>query len=509
MNCRFSDFKMEKREVLKLCMENGFFLDRGMLDYFVGLSEDEVGDIIMKLKGFSISEKILTQKVFDKYRSKLGIFSSESENKGVIVLKDIKGNSGKMLSGDFISYFRSRFEVLRDILIKKGFDNLISIRRLGNDNGVFCVIGMIYDKRITKNKNLLIEVEDLTGRVIILVNRDNKQLFKQAKQLLLDDVVAFKCSGSSKMLFATEFVYPDSCLDSEKFGNKDEFVAFVSDLHVGSRNFLEGNLMKFINWLNGEVGDSRQKSLAKKVKYLILAGDNIEGVGVYPGQEKFLKIKGCRGQYEKLAEILGKLRKDIEIVMCPGTHDAVWLGEPQISIADKWCSGLSSLDNLKLVSNPSLLEIGGLKIMVYCGGSLNEFIDEINDIRINYGHKSPVRVVEEILKRRHLAPIYGKMDIIPNKFEDELFLDELMDVFVVGGQHRSMIGNYNNILTISTSCFQSRTDFEEKVGNNPDPCKVPILNLKSKEIKILDFSSNEIKWEWGDNLVCDVGGENT
>jgi len=48
---------------------------------------------------------------------------------------------------------------------------------------------------------------------------------------------------------------------------------------------------------------------------------------------------------------------------------------------------------------------------------------------------------------------------------------------------------YNNILLVASSCWQAKTPFEEKVGNNPDPCKVPVFNLKSREIKILDFST--------------------
>lgn len=511
---------MEKQDVLKLCMDNGFFLDRGMLDFFI--ENENVEEIISKLKNLNVSEKILTKDVFEKYRGKLNCSfdnCSEKEN-SVEILKDIKTNSGKIESRDFVSYFRARFDVLKDVLIKRGdLENLSSIRRIGLDNGIFCVVGMVFDKHITKNKNLLIEVEDLTGRTIVLINRENKELFERARSLLLDDVVAFKCSGSSKMLFASDFIYPDACLNSEKFGNKDEFVAFSGDFHVGSKMFLEGNLMRFVEWLNGSVGDERQKSLARKVKHLILSGDNIEGVGVYPGQEKFLNIKGCRDQYDKLAEILNKIRKDVEIIMCPGQHDAVWVGEPQPSILEKWGGSLNKMKNLKLISNPSLIEIGGLKIMIYHGSNLNKLIDEIPELRSLILNKSNfsgldsvgqnsyiIGAVKEVLKRRHLAPVYGEMDIIPNKIEDDLVLGDLPDIFVIGGQHRAMVGSYNNILIVSSSCWQSRTDFEEKVGNEPDPCRVPILNLKSKEIKILDFSDDTIKWEEGKDLVCDING---
>jgi len=489
-----------KKEILKFCMEKGFFLDRDMLEFFVDMG-DGVFDVVDKLKDLNMNEKILTLIVFDRYKDRLGLKARDSgvSESGFEVLKDIRAKSGKVGAEDFVSYFRARFEVLRDILIGKGFDNLTSIRRIGIGSGNYTVIGMVYSKRITKNKNLLIEVEDLTGRGIVLVNRENRDLFERAGNLLLDDIVAFRVSGSSKMLFANDFIYPDAKLEKEKFGDKDEFVAFVSDLHIGSSNFLEGSLMRFVSWLNSEVGDERSRNLARKVRYLILVGDNIDGVGVYPEQEKFLKIKGCRGQYKKLIEILSRVRKDIEIIMCPGQNDAVWIGEPQPGISEKWISGL---DNLKLVSNPSVIKIGGLDILVSHSNGVNQF----RNLFSGGGNLEVDDFMREILRRRHLAPSYGEMDIVLDKERDDLVIDELPDVFVLGGQHKVKISNYNNILNISTSCWQSRTDFEAKVGAEPEPCRVPILNLKSREVKVLDFSSEDVRWDVGDDLVCELGG---
>ena len=276
MVCRFLVFRMaDEKEILKFCIKEGFFLDRAMLEFFVGLGKDKVGEVIEEMKSLGVGEKILTLEVFDKYKNRMQDAGCRMQDDavgkgGVEVLDYISSNSGKIEAGDFVSYFRARFDVLRDILIAKGLgDSFSSIRRIGNTSGVYSVIGMVYSKRITKNKNLLIEIEDLTGRTIVLVNRENRALFERAKSLLLDDVDLFRVSGSSKMLFASDFIYPDASLEKEKFGSKDEYVVFSSDFHVGSKNFLEGNLMRFVSWLNGDVGDDRQRMLAKKVKYLI------------------------------------------------------------------------------------------------------------------------------------------------------------------------------------------------------------------------------------------------
>jgi DNA polymerase II small subunit/DNA polymerase delta subunit B len=65
------------------------------------------------------------------------------------------------------------------------------------------------------------------------------------------------------------------------------------------------------------------------------------------------------------------------------------------------------------------------------------------------------------------------------------------DLLCTGEVHRVDVENYNNILIITGSCWQGQTAFEEKIGNIPDPCKVPLFNLKTRELKILDFGVEE------------------
>ncbi len=96
-------------------------------------------------------------------------------------------------------------------------------------------------------------------------------------------------------------------------------------------------------------------------------------------------------------------------------------------------------------------------------------------------------VVKELLKRRHLAPSHSSVVYIPNE-KDSLFIRRIPDIVTTGEIHRADVDSYNNILLIANSCWQEQTPYEEKVGNQPDPCKVPMLNLKTREIKILDFS---------------------
>lgn len=410
------------------------------------------------------------------------------------IVKSYSIPSRKITVEDFTNYFRNRFVLIKNILQERaGLDNLISINKIGAEKQRVSIIGMVADKRTTKNKHILLEVEDLTGRISVLVHNSKRELMQKAKELVLEDIASFHCNGSKEILFANDITFPDIFIPIIKTCPNDEYAAFISDIHVGSTNFLEKEFLKFVGWLNLESGSAEQKAIAEKVKYLFIVGDTVDGVGVFPKQEDLLNIKDIEMQYDKLAEMLKKIRKEIRIVLCPGQHDAVRLAEPQPPL-DAYASKLHAIENLVLVSNPSMVKIGvtenfeGLKVLLYHGASFHGLIDDIEELRIKRASDSPTQVIRHVLKKRHLAPSHSSVVYIPTKKGDPLAISEVPDIIATGEMHRAEVGYYNNILMVSSSCWQSITPFEEKVGNRPEPCKVPILNLKTREVKVMDFS---------------------
>ncbi len=523
---------MVGKEILKICMEKGFLLDREMLEIFSELDEGEARGLIEKMRGLGIGERVITKTVFSKNIEKIRNVLVEGggrtimekffinlgyEIKEIDLQKDEAEQVGKvnLMSSpvvapkkfcvkDFVNHFRVRYEQMKGFLMGRDLDNLSSIRRIGGDRDSYTIIAAVISKRITKNKNLLLEVEDMTGMARVLVNQNKAEVFDKAKDLLLDDIVAFVVSGDSEWLYANDVIFPDAILNEKRKCDKNIWIAFTSDLHAGSSMFLEKNFLRFIDWLNGK--SERHKEIAGKVGYLFFLGDNVDGVGVYPNQDKLLEFKDIRDQYGKVANLLKMIRGDLKIVMCPGQHDAVRVAEPQPIIGEYYAQGLYELDNLVLVPNPCFVEIdGGFKILMYHGAGMHGFVDAIEDIRINYGHQHPARVVEEILKRRHLNPTHGDVTYLPGEKEDPLIVKEIPDIVATGDWHRCEVGSYNNILMISGSCWQSKTPFEEKVGHEPDPCKVALFNLKTREVKILDFSDDEK--EDGSHPPTQNGGE--
>lgn len=70
---------------------------------------------------------------------------------------------------------------------------------------------------------------------------------------------------------------------------------------------------------------------------------------------------------------------------------------------------------------------------------------------------------------------------------DSLLIKKIPDFFVTGHIHYSNIGQYKSVTTISCSCWQGKTTFQEKLGHDPEPARVPIVNLQNREMKVLRF----------------------
>lgn len=395
---------------------------------------------------------------------------------------------GKIEVSDFVGHFRARYHQLQKILMQRpDVQNLVALNKIPRDRQRFTIIGLIAEKRITKNKNLMLVVEDLTGRMSAVVRADS-ECFAKAQELQLDDVVALRATGGKDFLYVQDIVFPDSFKERVRFEG-DTCVAFVSDVHCGSHKHLGNEFNRFLDWLNS--GDE----LARKISFIFFVGDNVDGVGVFPGQERLLQIKNLKDQYALLASYLRRIPSHITLFMCPGQHDSVRVAEPQPLIDTFYGEPLYSIPNLILVCNPTMVKLfeagNEFRVLMYHGASIHAFINEIEELRLLKAHRCPAKAVRHMLKRRHLAPTHGvspSIVYIPNPQRDPLVINEVPDILCTGEVHRLDIENYNGTLIITGSCWQAQTEFEEKVGNVPDPCKVPVFNLKTRELKVLDFT---------------------
>ncbi|MCE8423302.1 MAG: metallophosphoesterase, partial [Candidatus Methanoperedens sp.] len=243
-----------------------------------------------------------------------------------------------------------------------------------------------------------------------------------------------------------------------------------SDLHVGSKTFLEASWLKFMDWLG------------KDINYLVIAGDVVDGIGIFPGQEKELAILDIYEQYEKAAQYLNAIPAHIKIIVSPGNHDAVRQAEPQPCFPDKITRMFRK--DITFVGNPALIDIGGARVLIYHGRSMDDIIASTP----GFSYSDPSKPMSEMLKFRHLSPTYGgRVSIAPEK-KDHFVIDLIPDILHCGHVHTVGVARYRDVLTINSGTWQSQTEFQKRMNLEPMPGRATVVNLSNMEYKIVPFN---------------------
>lgn len=420
----------------------------------------------------------------------------KDEKESVQIIQGYEDENKKKEIQDFVSYFNNRFNALEKILRQRAeLQNLLSIGRVlaKKEKETISIIGLIKDKHITKNQNIVLVLEDSTGTIKVHINKNKPHLYEQAKDTVLDEAIGIVGVNAPNIIFANQMVFPDVPQRELKKASDESYVVFLSDLHVGSNNFLKEKFERFIQWIRGETGNENQKGIAEKVKYIFIIGDLVDGVGIYPNQDAELVIDDIYKQYEACADLLNQIPKRIKIIICPGNHDAMRIAEPQPELYKDFAKPIWEMENAVMVTNPSMVRIhasedfSGFDVMLYHGYSFDYFVANVDSIRNGGGYDRADLIMKFLMQKRHLAPTHTSTLYIPDSRKDHLVIDQIPDIFATGHIHKTAVTNYKGITMICGSCWQSKTSFQEKVGHHPEPCRVPIVNLKTRDVKILKF----------------------
>ena len=384
---------------------------------------------------------------------------------------------------NLVSYFKSRYEKLANILSKRpDLRNYTKIADIDDGMDSLTLILMVKEIRSSKNGHKIIEFEDDTGNISILFSKNNEELFAEAEKLVRDEVVGVIANKSDdpSFGFGQQIIFPGVLRVPDK--EMDFGIVFLSDVHIGSLTFLEDAFQRFIDWINCEFGDEEQRRVAEDVKYLIIGGDIVDGIGVYPNQDKELAIKDITEQYNEAARFLGNIRSDIKIIIAPGNHDASRVAEPQPAVPEEYAKALYELDNVEFISNPGVVSLDGINVLIYHGRSFDDLVMAVKDFEYE---KSDV-IMKELLQKRHLAPIYGERTPLASELEDYLVIDQVPDVFHTGHIHINSYKRYKGVHLINSGTFQTQTEFQKIYNINPTPAEVPILHKgKYKHYKFL------------------------
>ncbi len=505
---------MDKSEFVNYFLERGIIVSQNFLDSVSGdYNFSEMHQRIEKKmeneKIFILNPEIISEPDNAEVESSSGVqIVSKSENltsadNNVKVVFSYNKEFKKKEVKDFVGYFRSRYNKLKNILCSRPeLQDSISIVRCSKKQpgDSVSIIGIVLNKNETKNGNIRISLEDVTGIVDVIVTKTNSELYSMANDITLDEVIGVSGSMGNGVAFCRNIYFPDIPVTHELKKSPDEvYAVFISDIHFGIKNFLAGDFVKFLMWLREEYGNERQREIAKKVGYLFVTGDVVEGVGIYPGQEDDLEIKDIYKQYEEATKYFKMVPERIKIIMCGGNHDAMRISEPQPVFDRKISPGFYDFKNMTIVSNPAVVNIHssdgfpGFDVLMYHGFSFPYFGNAVPSITEKGGILRSDLIMRYLLQKRHLAPSHGSNLYIPDEENDPLIISTVPDIFVSGHIHQIFTGSYRNVTIINSSCWVTQSDDQARRGIIPYPSRIPIINLKTREIKIMNFLDDATK----------------
>ena len=393
-------------------------------------------------------------KLFDsRYRKTFKILSIRSESRQIRKIKHIKDLRNK-----------SRFSSL---------DN-------ENERGKFIdsafVTGLIMSKRNRKNDVELV-IDDTTGSIPVVCK--TQDLINEASSLVLDQMLMLEISLSkrnSNDFVIKDIIFPDIPEHVAAKSGTESYVALISDLHVGSKYFMENEFNDFISWLSSD------DEIVSKIKFVCIAGDIVDGIGIYPNQDKELIDININKQMSYAAALLQKIPKRMHVFLIPGNHDPGRRALPQTALTD--LRDFQPLENFSIIGNPSVVELNKVKILMFHGQSLDDVIATVPGL----SYSKPVEAMKILLKSRHLSPIYGNRTPIAPEPEDMLVIDDVPDIFHAGHVHITEVGRYKGTLIVNSGAWQKQTKFQQTMGINPTPGICILVNLGSLKSFKKDFN---------------------
>lgn len=498
------EIEARKKEIVEFCILREQIMDKAALEALRG--EEHWKEIVSTITGPIISAKAVSdrlmrheskmenvvQEVVVKKSSFSGLAKDSSPDFRIMEEYDITGKStsgGKV--ADFLSYFSDKYAFLSGLLAhRQGFspktiDKLAALQKYAE----FDTIGMVVERWVSKAGNITIELDSPEGRFIVIVSKDEHELTREAEKILADDVIGIKGKKfTDEMMIVKSLLFPDLMQRPPRSASRDLSVCLISDVHVGSRLFMEKEFSRFLSWVNGNSPSEKETQRAGKIKYMVIAGDNVDGVGIYPDQYEELAIRDIYRQYERFGELIAQIPEYIEIFIGPGQHDAVRRADPQPAIPREYVKNLEGLSNVHFVGSPGWIEMEGLRCLVYHGGSFHDMYAATKHLSV----REPEKAMVELLRRRDLSTGFGlNQPYVPER-RDYMVIREEPDFYFGGDMHHKGYTQYRGCMAVNSGCWQSRTEFQVREGHIPTPGIAIDINLKTRKLTENDFNGGEL-----------------
>jgi len=406
-----------------------------------------------------------------------------------------EGFTGPPVASDplaaYSTLFQSRYRELARLLRgRSDLGNLRPVRDLRAGDGAASVIGLVREVRTTPKHHLIVTLDDESASLTVLVPRDSPIA---RTTILPDEVVGLRLEFSrerGRIPRAVHLERPEvPVARTPRRASRARSALFLSDLHIGSRSFLAESWAHLVEFLHGR---GPRPELAAAIDHVVVAGDLVDGIGIYPQQERDLAIADVVEQYAELGRRLAELPARLTIVVVPGNHDAVCPAEPQPGLPASLAASLPP--NVRSLANPSTFALEGVVVTAYHGRSFDDLIPALPGT----SYARPTEVMKRMLAMRHLAPIYGDRTPLAPLPRDGLVLDPAPDILVTGHAHTYGADRYRGVLLLNASTWQAETEYQRMRNISPVPAHAAVVDLATLELTSLDFSA-------GDPVLAEAG----
>ena len=442
----------------------------------INILENSIGSIRRPLLFLGLSDLVVEESASYVLPKQSPVVSNAPP---VIIRSQIEKSTADGSLQNFVSLFNDRFRYLSRLLHRnpkmRGARNLSYL----NPGTEISCIGMVSTIGRRYNNKIKVTLEDEFGQAVVhLDDSDDNPSY-----LVPDEIIGVngRVDRRGRAIYSNEPIVRPHWGRVRESARADQphTAIFISDIHLGSLTFHSKEWKRFIAWLNGNT--DLYSNWVPKGGYLIINGDIVDGIDSYPDQKNDLAIKDIWKQYETLADEVKSMPSDLQIVILPGNHDAVRLMEPQLPLPERVKKKFPP--NVTFTANPVSLDIAGVNVLCYHGKSLDDLVSFPG-----LSYEDPIALMKELIKRRHLAPIYGGKTPLASENKDYLLIKDIPDIFVTGHVHSCGVEQYQGTLLMNPGTWQAQTSYQKMMGFQPNPCRAVAVNLQSLRSDILDFN---------------------
>lgn len=411
----------------------------------------------------------LCETLFDRELPEVAERNNFSE--GYTVTGDVTGRSrstGQL--DDFQNMFSDRHDRLVDILSQRVRAQKISqVDKRRHSGKEMTVAGLVWSKFTNDNDNYFIELEGVNSNEHFRAIFTDPEIQDTFDEVIEDEVIAVEgtITDDGDAIFGNEIHFPEvPRRTNRKRPDNPIKAALISDIHVGAEEFYAEKWNRFVDYVR----------TTPELEYVFVAGDIVEGIGVYPDQDEELTILDIHDQYAIAARMFEQFPDDVQVISSVGNHDRVRLAEPQPTLSDEFASYFS--ENVDLVGNPVTVNVDGVTVLMYHGMSINALAESVPGISVD----PPTDTMELMLRKRHLAPVYGKNVRFAPEDKDYLVIDEVPDILHCGHVHKYGAEEYKGTKILNTATWQGQTSFQKSKGIEPDTGYFSIVTLSNMEV---------------------------